>query len=86
MSLLCHRSGSSPKEWFKNARSEFMEVHDNWKRFRQNEPDRFPNFLSAFDGNLAAFSRRLLVFFIVCRCGTANEDVQFLDMSLIAVL
>lgn len=81
MSPLCHRSGSSLKEWFRKARSDFTEAHGKWTGSRQNDPDRFPIFLSTFNGNLTALSRRLLVFFIACRCGTESEDVQYLDMS-----
>ena len=77
----CFRSGEKLKEHFCKLRSEFSEPLDRWQRSGQGDPDRFPEFLSTARGELTAKSKRLLLFFVVCRCGTPSVNTDFMNMA-----
>lgn len=77
------RAGEEGKCWrrcSRKLRPDFTEPHDRWMRSGQGDPDRFPDFLPRIRGELTAKSKRLLMSFTVCGCGTPAVNDDFMNM------
>lgn len=82
----CHRAAASLKAHFYEARSVFTDAVDKWMRSGQNDPDKFPDFLSKNGQNLYANSKRALILFVAARLGTPYEDTFFVEMASKTIL
>ena len=69
------------KSHFQDARSVFTRAVDKWSRSGQNDPSRFPDFLSKNGVQLYASSKRALIMFVACRLGTPYSDTFFMEMA-----
>jgi len=83
---LCLRSPSALKGHFPDAKSTFTAALARWSTSGQNDPKSFRDFLSKNGTGLYAASKRALIMFLACRCGTPYGDTFFLDMTSKAVL
>lgn len=82
----CRRPAASLKTHFYEARSVFTDAVDKWMRSGQNDPDKFPDFLSKNGQNLYASSKRALILFVAARLGTPYEDTFFVEMASKTIL
>lgn len=81
LSPLAHRSASTLKKHYREAKKDFTLYYEKWSVSGQNDPHRFPGFLPKLNnGALMSSSIRALIVFKACRCGTRNEDTNLLSL------